>query len=425
MSSNMTSMVGADPTIGDSMGFNFFKKRGGDQRKTVTFGDASAVRSKPFWSLVSLLLIVGFWWFATTPFGFDDSFKPVVDEKFNIAADETEARIAERVAAGNPNIPAAPSRQPLTRDYLTECNQEWERSQATVIEELDAEGIPEPTEPRAPGAQASDAIVARYERRVEAYEAERPAYDVLLNERAEEIARCNPNDYSQWLSARTLPSPGDTWTQFNRLRTTGFQNVTLWQHTKDSLWRVIRGMFWGIVVGVPIGMAMGLSSRLRGFFDTPVEGFRTIPPLALLPLFILWFGIGDGTAVNLLIFASIWIMIISARAGAGTVQLSKVRAAYSLGASKWQVLTRVILPNALPELFTGARVALGVSWGTLVAAELVGADTGLGAMIFVARDFLRTDVVVVGIIVIAVFGVLMDIVMRILEAILIPWRGKG
>ena len=404
----------------------FFDRLGGsDQRKTVTFGDASAVRSNPFWSLVSLLLIVGFWWIATTPFGFDDSFKPIVDEKFNIAADETEARIAERVAAGNPNIPAAPSRQPLTRDYLTECSQEWERSQSAVAEELEAEGIEEPTEPRAPNEQASEAIVARYERRLADYEAARPAYDELLNERADEVSRCNPNDYSQWLSPRTLPSPGDTWTQFNRLRTTGFQNVTLWSHTKDSLWRVIRGMFWGIVVGVPIGMAMGLSGRLRGFFDTPVEGFRTIPPLALLPLFILWFGIGDGTAVNLLIFASIWIMIISARAGAGTVKLSKVRAAYSLGASKWQVLTRVILPNALPELFTGARVALGVSWGTLVAAELVGADTGLGAMIFVARDFLRTDVVVVGIIVIAVFGVLMDMVMRLLESLLIPWRGKG
>ena len=398
---------------------------GNDQRKTVTFGDASAVRSKPFWSLVSLILIVGFWWIATTPFGFDDSFKPVVDEKFNIAADETEARIAERIAAGNPNIPEAPSREPLMRDYLTECSQEWERAQETVDAELADEGVEEPIMPRAPGGSASAEEVAEYEADVVAFEAERPGYEELRDDRADEIAACNPNDYSQWLSPRTLPSPGDTWTQFNRLRTTGFQNVTLWSHARDSLWRVVQGMFFGILIGVPIGMAMGLSSRLRGFFDTPVEGFRTIPPLALLPLFILWFGIGDGTARNLLIFASVWIMIISARAGAGTVKLSKVRAAYSLGASKWQVLTRVILPNALPELFTGARVALGVSWGTLVAAELVGANTGLGAMIFVARDFLRTDVVVVGIIVIAVIGVLMDMVMRLLESILIPWRGKG
>ena len=184
-------------------------------------------------------------------------------------------------------------------------------------------------------------------------------------------------------------------------------------------------MFFGIVIGVPIGVAMGLSGRARGFFDTPVELFRPIPPLALLPLFILWFGLGDPPAVRLLIFASIWIMILAARAGVRTVKLSKVRAAYSLGASKWQVLRRVILPNALPELFTGARVALGVSWGTLVAAELVGTDTGLGSMIFQARNFFRLDVMVVGVIIIAVTGVLMDILMRILEARLIPWRGRG
>lgn len=406
--------------------FDLLTGRGGnDQRKTVTFGDASAVRSKPFWSLVSLLLIVGFWWLATTPFGFDDSFKPVVDEKFELAADEAQVRIDERIAAGNPNIPEAPSRQPLQRDYLTECGQEWDRATTTATDELTEQGIEEPKSPRVPGAAATDEQRAEYDAAAMAYARDSPGYEKQRDERAAEIAACNPSDYSQWLSPRTLPSPGDTWTQFNRLRTTGFQQVTLWSHTKDSLWRVIRGMFFGIVIGVPVGLAMGLSSRWRGFFDTPVEGFRTIPPLALLPLFILWFGIGDGTAVNLLIFASVWIMIISARAGAGTVQLSKVRAAYSLGASKWQVLTRVIIPNALPELFTGARVALGVSWGTLVAAELVGADTGLGAMIFVARDFLRTDVVVVGIIVIAVLGVIMDIIMRILEAILIPWRGKG
>jgi len=235
---------------------------------------------------------------------------------------------------------------------------------------------------------------------------------------------CDEDDYTQLLGPRTMPSLGDTWDGFNELRTNGFKNITLWEHTRTSLWRVIRGMFFGIVFGVPIGMAMGLSSRLRGFFDAPVELFRPIPPLALLPLFIIWFGIGDPPSVRLLIFASIWIMIIAARAGVRTVNLSKVRAAYSLGASKFQILRRVILPNALPEIFTGIRVALGVSWGTLVAAELVGTDTGLGAMIFQARPFFRLDVIVVGVIIIAVIGVLMDVAMRFLEARLIPWRGR-
>ncbi len=227
------------------------------------------------------------------------------------------------------------------------------------------------------------------------------------------------------LNDRTFPTQQATWDAFIELWRNGFRNISLWEHTSASLSRVAQGMFWGTVIGVPIGFAMGLSSRLRGMFDTPVELLRPIPPLALLPLFILWFGIGDRSAVNLLIFASIWIMIIAARAGVRTVNLSKVRAAYSLGASKAQILWRVILPNALPEIFTGIRVALGVSWGTLVAAELVGTSVGLGAMIFAARPFFRIDVMIVGVIIIAVLGVLMDVAMRYLEAKLIPWRGRG
>ncbi len=238
------------------------------------------------------------------------------------------------------------------------------------------------------------------------------------------IEACD-DSYFQLAGPLTFPSIRDTWNAMDLLITEGFKGKLLHEHTLASLWRVVRGMFWGIVFGVPIGFAMGLSSRARGFFDTPVELFRPIPPLALLPLFILIFGIGDGTAMRLLIFASIWIMIIAARSGVRTANLSKVRAAYSLGASKRQVLTKVLLPNALPELFTGVRVALGVCWGTLVAAELVGAEDGLGAMIFAARPFFRLDVVVAGIIVIAVLGVLMDVLLRWAETKLIPWRGKG
>lgn len=244
------------------------------------------------------------------------------------------------------------------------------------------------------------------------------------------IAACDRDEscrgsFSQLLGPRKFPSIRDTGLALEQLFSEGFRNISLWEHTWTSLWRVLRGMFWGILIGVPVGFAMGLSSRLRGFFDTPVELFRPIPPLALLPLFILAFGIGDSSAVKLLIFASLWIMVIAARSGVRTANLSKVRAAYSLGASKRQVLFRVLLPNALPELFTGIRVALGVSWGTLVAAELVGTDTGLGSMIFTARNFFRLDVIWAGVIIIAVLGVIMDVFLRLLEAKLIPWRGKG
>ncbi len=303
--------------------------RNSGDRKIVTFGDSSSVRSNVVWSVVALIALIAAWFVLTNAWGMPSEFKdPALSD-------------AERV---------------------TSCNQSDE---------------------------------------------------------------CGRDAYTQVWSPLTFPSIRDTWTAFGTLNDEGFANKTLFEHTRASLWRVVRGMFWGSVFGVPIGFAMGLSSRARGFFDTPVELFRPIPPLALLPLFILIFGIGDGTAVRLLIFASIWIMIIAARSGVQAANLSKVRAAYSLGASKAQVLRKVLLPNALPELFTGIRVALGVSWGTLVAAELVGAQEGLGAMIFAARPFFRLDVMAAGIIVIAVLGVLMDVFLRWLEARLIPWRGKG
>ena len=224
---------------------------------------------------------------------------------------------------------------------------------------------------------------------------------------------------------RTFPSLRQSWDAFFELVDIGYRRVGLWDHTWASLGRVLKGLAYGVVVGVPVGFAMGLSNRLRGIFDPIVELLRPVPPLALLPLFIVWFGIGEGSKVNLLFFAAVWIMIIAARAGVLGVQGSKVHAAYSLGANRWQILRYVILPNALPDIFTGMRVALGVCWGTLVAAELTGTTTGLGAMIFAASKFFRMDIVVVSIIIIGVIGVTMDLIMRLLERRLIPWRGKG
>jgi taurine transport system permease protein len=170
---------------------------------------------------------------------------------------------------------------------------------------------------------------------------------------------------------------------------------------------------------------MGLSSIARGVFDPIVEFIRPIPPLALIPLIILWFGIDEFAKIFLLFLASLFIMTIAARSGVSSVRISKVHAAYSLGASKAQILRTVILPNALPEIFTGLRTSMGVCWGTVVAAELVAADKGLGSMIMIAKNFLQTDTVVIGIIIIGLIGLAIEILMRILEARLIPWRGKG
>ena len=213
--------------------------------------------------------------------------------------------------------------------------------------------------------------------------------------------------------------------RFISLVVEGYRNISLWEHIGTSVKRVLLGVFFGALVGIPLGFAMGLNSVARGLFDPIVEFVRPIPPLALIPLVILWLGIDEVAKTFLLFLAALFIMVIAARAGVSSVQISKVHAAYSLGASKIQVLGHVILPNALPEIFTGLRTSMGVCWGTLVAAELVAADQGVGSMMMIAKNFLQTDVVVIGIIIIGAIGFAIEMVMRMLEVWLIPWKGKG
>ena len=213
--------------------------------------------------------------------------------------------------------------------------------------------------------------------------------------------------------------------RFVSLVVEGYRNVSLGEHVWTSVRRVLLGVLFGAVIGIPLGFAMGLNSVARGLLDPVVEFIRPIPPLALIPLVILWLGIDETAKTFLLFLAALFIMLIAARAGVSSVRISKVHAAYSLGASRSQVLRHVILPNALPEIFTGLRTSMGVCWGTLVAAELVAADQGVGSMMMVAKNFLQTDVVVIGIIIIGAIGFAIEMLMRVLEGWLIPWKGKG
>ncbi len=221
-----------------------------------------------------------------------------------------------------------------------------------------------------------------------------------------------------------LPSPEAVARRTVEIAREGYQNFTLWEHLGWSLLRVIAGFFLGALVGIPLGYAMGLSNWFRGWFDPIVEFMRPVPPLALIPLVIIWAGIGESGKIILLFLAALWIMTISARAGVSGVNITKVHAAYSLGASKWQLMRHVIVPNSLPEIFTGARVAMGVCWGTVVAAELVAAEKGAGMMIMVASRFQLTDIVIMGIILIGIIGYGIDILMRRAERWLVPWKGK-
>ena len=222
-----------------------------------------------------------------------------------------------------------------------------------------------------------------------------------------------------------LPAPEAVVGRLIEIAQHGYQNSTLLQHVGWSLFRVIAGFALGCVIGIPLGYAMGVNGWFRGWFDPIVEFMRPVPPLALIPLVIIWAGIGELGKIVLLFLAALWIMAIAARAGVSGVAISKVHAAYSLGATKYQVMRRVIVPNSLPELFTGARVAMGVCWGTVVAAELVAAERGAGMMIMVASRFQLTDIVIMGIILIGIIGFGIDILMRMTERWLIPWKGRG
>ena len=226
------------------------------------------------------------------------------------------------------------------------------------------------------------------------------------------------------MEAIWLPPPEKVGLRLVEIASEGFRNFTLTEHLGWSLIRVIGGFFLGALFGIPLGYAMGLSGWFRGWFDPIVEFMRPVPPLALIPLIIIWFGIGEEGKFILLFLAALWIMAIAARAGVSGVAIAKVHAAYSLGASKYQIMRHVIVPNSLPEIFTGARVAMGVCWGTVVAAELVAAEQGAGMMIMVAAKFQLTDIVIMGIIMIGIIGFGIDILMRLAEKALVPWKGK-
>lgn len=196
-------------------------------------------------------------------------------------------------------------------------------------------------------------------------------------------------------------------------------------HIWDSILRVLSGLFIGIILGVPLGLFMGLSRFAKGFFDPLIELYRPIPPLAWAPLVLTIFGIQDDGKIFLLFMVAFAIMVISARTGATGTQLSKIHAAHSLGATNRQILRRVILPNSLPEILTGIRIAIGVCWGTLVAAEMLAGTTGIGFVENVARKQSDYEIIWTTIIILGLLGLLFDLIMRWVIEKTIPWRGKG
>jgi len=198
----------------------------------------------------------------------------------------------------------------------------------------------------------------------------------------------------------------------------------LLEHTLISTARVFGALLLACMTAIPVGLAMGVNRFARGIFDPVIEFYRPIPPLAYLPLMIIWFGIGELSKMLLLYLAIFAPVAIGARAGVRSATIEQIHAAYSLGATRWQVLTEVIFPAAIPEIIMSIRIGMGVGWGTLVAAEMIAATSGIGFMVLTASQFLQTDIVIMGITIIAAIAYVFDLATRWAEKRLVPWKGK-
>ncbi len=194
----------------------------------------------------------------------------------------------------------------------------------------------------------------------------------------------------------------------------------LLRHARDSLEREMMAFLWA-TVSIPIGIAMGRWKWVDEQVDPLMEMLRPVPPLAWIPLSILWFGIGDTQNEFIIFLAIFFPILLNTVTGVKSIEVNLIRAARCLGASEWNILWRIVVKAALPQIVTGIRIGLGVGWMALVAAELVGANSGLGFLINDARTVLRTDYIIVGMATIGLIGLLIDQVIRELGRRLLPW----
>lgn len=220
-----------------------------------------------------------------------------------------------------------------------------------------------------------------------------------------------------------VPSPERVWEAFIG-SLYDYRDASLLIHIRDSLYRVLFGYILGILTAVPLGLVIGYFPRIGAIFDPFIEFYRPLPPLAYYTLLVIWLGIGNESKIALLYLAAVPILVISSAAAVRGVRPLWLNAGRTSGAAGWRLVAFVILPASLPEIFTGMRVALGVTYTTVVAAEMVAASSGLGWMVLDASKFLRSDVVWMGIIVMGITGVFLDRILRVLETWIVPWRGK-
>lgn len=220
------------------------------------------------------------------------------------------------------------------------------------------------------------------------------------------------------VSKTVLPTPLDIFLTFQELIKTG----ELFGHLSISVFRAAAGFFIGGGLGIILGTIVGFSTRSEQYLDPSVQMLRTVPHLAVAPLFVLWFGFGETSKVLLIADGAFFPLYVNAFLGIRGVDSKLFDVARVLEFSKRKLITKLILPSALPNLLLGARLSLGVAWVSLVVAELMGSTEGIGYMIMDARQFSNTDIVFVGIIIFAFVGKFSDSLVRLLEVKFLRWR---
>ncbi|MEV5315438.1 ABC transporter permease [Streptomyces sp. NPDC052610] len=231
-------------------------------------------------------------------------------------------------------------------------------------------------------------------------------------------------------SETLVPPPAKVWDAFVDVSTThdgvrGYNGTLLVEHLGISLRRIAIGAGIGIALGVLFGLLMGTVGWLRSLFEPWITFLRTLPPLAYFSLLVIWLGIDEEPKVTLLAVAAFPPVAVSTTTAVAAVPKSLIEAARALGASRWHVVRDVVVPSALPETLTGVRLAVGVAYSSLVAAELVNGLPGIGGMVKDAANYNNTPVVLVGIIAIGVSGLVIDGLLLRLERAVVPWRGRA
>jgi sulfonate transport system permease protein len=225
-------------------------------------------------------------------------------------------------------------------------------------------------------------------------------------------------DKLDWISADTFPGPGAVWLAAVELAKSGDLTDAL----QASLSRVVAGGLIGLTLGVLLGLLSGFSHLAESIIDTPLQALRAVPFTALVPIFILWLGIGEAPKIAIVVFAVFFPIYINTYAGIRAVDVKYAEVAQVYGLSRRAVARRILLPGALPSILVGIRYALALSWISVIVAEQLNASSGIGFLLVNARQFLRVDVMFVCLVLYALLGVLTDLAYRLIERRLLVWR---